>query len=956
MQDSQSVELLKAQFEHNWQRFLESLTPDLFPLTMLRDTRPELSYVWQCSEFIASSCIACPQIMDNLVKQNLLEQAYQKGDYLTQVKSLTEKGLDEQAFMQSLRQFRRTQMIRIAWRDLAKYASLEETLLAVSELAQCAIQAAYTFAWQQLQPRFGEPCLDGGEVASMVVLGMGKLGGQELNYSSDVDLIFAYDYVGETNGDKSVSNQEFFTKLGRKIIHYLDTMTEDGFVFRTDMRLRPNGESGPLVLSFAAMEHYYQIHGRSWERYAFIKARVVAGNPDKGQELLTLLKPFVYRKYIDYSAFSSIRDMKQLIEQGLTRRKNSQWDIKLGRGGIREIEFFIQSFQLIRGGREPSLQTESLYQAYQAAVKLKLLDDKTVAEMLDSYEFLRDLEHRLQMAHDRQTQLLPQDEIERARIAKAMQVGSWDSLLTMVMQHFDTVHRHFQTILQTDNTEQSALSSDRLKQMQLVWRQASNQDVIPVLQEQGYEQAEATQQILSGFLVSRLYDAYSATEKDRLDQLMPLVLLDAVQLNQPNRALSRFITVLEGIARRSVYFLLLIENPIALTQLLKLCAASDWMANYIGQYPVVLDELLHPIAHEGNEGEIDYKQQLGIRLQKLPDWDDEEAFMDELREFQRAAVLHLAALDISGLLDSRAVEIRLSQIAEAILEQALVQAKRLTAKRLAVAEAEIAIVAYGKFAGKELGYNSDLDLVLLYQMDDPECSSEKKSEAEFFFARMTRKFLNILNAQTRLGRLYELDMRLRPSGSSGTLVTTLGGFHEYQLNQAWTWEHQSLVRTRVVIGSSAFRANFNKVRAHILQLPREKQSLAQDVAKMRQKMVETNCKSDQTVFDLKLDWGGIVDIEFLVQYWVLLYASEQPSLLDKVAIDEILDSLAENHLIDAKIAFRLSEIYRSYLEQSLAYKLTEQSVLIAQNELLNERAFVKNIWRKTFTLAPIQAQ
>ncbi|MEJ2178028.1 MAG: bifunctional [glutamate--ammonia ligase]-adenylyl-L-tyrosine phosphorylase/[glutamate--ammonia-ligase] adenylyltransferase, partial [Gammaproteobacteria bacterium] len=753
-------------------------------------------------------------------------------------------------------------------------------------------------------------------------------------------LMYAYDGAGSSDGEREIDNQDFFIKLGRKIIGSLDRIDADGFVFRTDLRLRPNGDSGPLVLSFAAMEHYYQTHGRNWERYALIKARVVAGDRQSGAQLLRMLKPFVYRKYLDFSAFDSIREMKTLIERQL-ESSGAKGDVKLGRGGIREIEFLVQNHQLIRGGREKNLQTTSLYVAMQQMVELGVLDKHAHDLLLDAYRFLRNVEHRLQMVADRQTQKLPQEVAERARLAMAMGFEEWQQFVEQLDLHRENVHRLFGEVL--ESPQQSAATPE-ISRLEAVWQgQLDKAQAQDELASTGFKQPDNIPGLLEQFRAGSLYRAFSSIERDRLDRLMPLVLKQAGSHSEAERTLTSFIAMVEAIGRRSVYISLLIENPIALKQLLHLCAASPWISRHIGQHPVVLDELLQPLAGAEPQSKQQVIGELSHRLDQVEPG-DVEAQMNALREFYHAQVLRIAAADVGQQIDGDQIERGLTQLAEVILQQVLHDAVGLIENKQGPPPGDVGVIAYGKFAGQELGYHSDLDIVVCFEPS----SSASPAEAEYYFSRVGQRLINLLTTRTAAGTLYELDMRLRPSGRSGTLVTSLKAFEEYQLKNAWTWEHQALVRARMVVGGVGLVDRFETIRRQVLCASREPQKLKSEIVDMRRRMVDANCKSDARQFDIKLDYGGIVDVEFLVQYLVLVHAAEYPQIIEPRNTQEIIQCLAENGLLDSKQARLLSENYRQFLQRSLELKLMDRQVMISQQELVTEREQVMELWQATF--------
>ncbi len=944
---------LKPDAERQWQRFVESMTrgglADGRTEALHRcQSRPELQAVWACSDFISRSCISDPLLLIDLLESGDLDRSYSPGGYRNVINDRVGTCADEGTLHRKLRQLRRREMVRIAWRDLAGFSELEETMSDLSALAEQAIGLALIHHSRWLSQRLGRPFGVNGEPASMVALGLGKLGGSELNYSSDVDLIFSYDHPGQTrpeSGRDGVDNQVYFIKLGQKIISAIATVTTDGFVFRTDMRLRPNGGNGPLVLSCPAMEHYYQTHGRDWERYALIKARQVAGDENAGREILGVLKPFVYRKYLDFGAFDSIREMKGMIEREL-EQADSDRNIKLGRGGIREVEFLIQSHQLIRGGRENFLQTPSLYAAMDSLTKLGVMDDQSRTGLTAAYRFFRNTEHRLQMTRDRQTQMLPQSHTDQTRLAWSMGFDSWDHYIEQLDAHRNLVHSQFRMIL--DETADSP-GGDNHRQKQLVdlWQgKLDESQSREVLGRIGFETSNSTPQVLRAFREGRLYQAFSGIERDRIDRLIPLALKEAGTHNDAGRAMAAFINVVESIGRRSAYLSLLIENPIALKQLLHLCAASPWISRHIGLHPVTLDELLHPILDIRNRDDRELASELDRRLAQLAA-NDAEGRNHALREFQHAQVLRIAAADVSKALSVADVHRALVQLAEVLLNHVFVDAMRFVEGKQGPAPCPGGVIAYGKFASGELGYHSDLDVVVCYDTTLAD-GSVSRSRAEYFYSRTGQRLVHLLTARTQAGLLYETDMRLRPGGRSGTLAVSLSGFFDYQVNEAWTWEHQALVRARVVVGGRDLINQFEQARTAILAMERDPAQLADDITGMRRKMIRENCNSTEQLYDIKLDEGGIVDIEFLIQYWILRHAHACPDLTEPRTTADSIRALIAHDIIDETVGERLLTGYRAYLRHSLDLKLMDRPVLIEQGALLAERQAVKEVWQQAF--------
>ncbi len=872
-------------------------------------------------------------------------RAYAPGLIPESIASALSAADDGESLYRELRRQRRRCMCLVAWADLSGAWRLRDTLSALSELADRLIDAALERVYADLCARHGTPIgRESGEPVPMVVLGLGKLGGGELNFSSDVDLVFSYPELGETDGGRSLSNEEFFVRLGRNLVKMLDEPSADGFVFRTDMRLRPNGASGPLALSFGAMEHYYQAHGRDWERYALIKARVVAGDARRGAELLATLRPFVYRKYLDFSAFESIRDMKTLINREL-ERKGRRNDIKLGPGGIREIEFIVQSHQLIRGGRESGLQTPSLHRAIDELVNLRVIETGERDRLLDAYAFLRNTEHRLQMADDLQTQRLPDDDGERARLAASLGFDDYAAFETALGAHRALVQDCFARLFQTD----SRPAGDVPDGFTDVWFATRGESQCRAfLGEQGFEDPERALNLVRGIRQGRVYQGFSRNGRERLDRMIPAALKEIVQVRSPDQSLARFISVIEGIGHRSAYFALLAENRLALKQLVQLIGTSAWVAGWIARHPVILDELLDPIANIVLAPPAKIHAEIERRLERVAG--DMEAQMDLLREYKNGYFLRVAALAIAGALEPLAVRRGLSDLADAVLASVVPVARAsLTAKVREQVEPVserlmFGVVGYGKLGGRELSYHSDLDLVFLFDVEPP-VDAAMEPTLGYYHSRLAQRIMHVLNTTTRAGVLYETDIRLRPSGRSGTMVSSVRAFDEYQQQQAWTWEHQALVRSRMITGSDALVERFEAVRTAVLSRERDVDKLKHDVVDMRRRMTEANSRSTANQFDLKLGEGGIVDVEFLAQYHVLAGAARHPSILVPRGTVEILEALAEAGLVTREEAAGLQSAYREYLAVELELRLQEQPVLIDQARCTEHREFVMSVFR-----------
>jgi len=911
-----------------------------------------LPLVWACSEFVARTCALHPGVLHELARSGDLERAYADGELRDRVAAL-EAGIEtEEELYTTLRRLRRREAIRVAWRDLAGWADLEELMAVMTELAESctrlALNALYRFACEQR----GTPRDANGEPVALSVLALGKLGGGELNFSSDIDLIFAYGADGETDAARPLSNHEFFGKLGRRLIHALDHVTEDGYVFRVDMRLRPNGNSGPLALSFDAMVQYYQVHGRDWERYALVKARPIAGDLDAGGRLLEQLRPFVYRKYLDYGAIQAIRDMKQMIDREV-QRKHGEGDIKLGRGGIREIEFMVQSLQLIRGGRELRLQTNRIHAALRELGAIGALEADTVTDLASCYRFLRNLEHRLQMLADEQTHILPRHEPARERLALAMGKSGWEALDRAVADVKQRVHDAFQRIL-----SEKPPPGDALNTMADVWSARIERDAaLPLLREAGYPEPEATFDLIHQLRQGKSYHAHSKLGRERLDRLMPALIQLAGRSEHPQETLSRLTLFVEAVGRRSAYLILLIENPQALEQLVRLCSASAWVSNWLSRYPLLLEELLGPITDTPESFEQELDEEIKHRLQPLEPGDI-ESHMEAFREIHHAQVLRIAAADIAGAIDRPQVAHRICLVAERLLVAVSDFCQRELNGSIGAPTAgddggapAFGIVGYGKLGSRELGYNSDVDLVFMHQGCDPMAATSggrRSVSNEQYFTRLAQRITHVIATRTPSGVVYEIDNRLRPSGGSGPLVTSLQAFRSYQAERAWTWEHQALVRARMVTGPAPLVEAFDAARREVLRTARDPQRLGGDVGRMRAKMRSANDRSTAERFDLKQCSGGIIDIEFIVQYYVLLYAHDHAELTGPRNTLELLATIEELSLMSREEAAHLRDAYQRYLTIDHGRKLAEQEPLIDVGELEAERNAVAGIWRRIF--------
>lgn len=897
----------------------------------------QLMRAWACSRFISQYSRIKPELFLSLLRGGDLQRSYKAGEMAQSLSNRIAQCTDREQLMSQLRQFRQREMLRIIWRDFNRLGDMTETTLDVSVLAEVCIDLSLEFLQKQLSSDFGQPLVDGVE-QKMVVIAMGKLGARELNVSSDIDMIFAYPEAGQTEGGRrSISNQEFFIKLAQQLIEAIDKTTAEGFVFRVDMRLRPYGESGALVVNFNAMEEYYQDQGRDWERYALIKARVISGDQDQGQQLMDALRPFVYRRYIDFGAIDALRSMKSMINTEV-RRRNLHGNVKLGHGGIREVEFTVQCFQLIRGGRIPALQKRELLEVLEHCVEFDCLPREAVEELRAAYIFLRNTEHGIQGFADKQTQALPTVEYEQIALATVMGFSSWEEFLAVLDEHRIAVQKHFAAVVATSEEQEGGVDNESTP-----WPDDLDPDELTAF---GFSDGEEVSRQLLMLRDSKRVQHMQAIGRERLNAYMPLLLQACVDSDAPEELLSRLLPLINSVLRRTAYLVLLIENPGAAAQLYKLCSASPWISDQMARYPVLLDELLDSNRLYQTPDRNRLRNELRQQVSRLA-VDDLEGHMDTLRYFKAAQVLKVAACEVSQLLPLMHVSDNLTFIAEVILEHVLhvawsdMVAKYGRPQHLEEAQTRFAVVGYGKMGGIELSYSSDLDLVFIYDMP-ANCSTdgERSIDGTVFYTRLGQRMIHILTAATAMGSLYEVDMRLRPSGESGLLVASINSFRDYQQNQAWTWEHQALVRARTIVGDCELIDEINSIRMGILTRPRSEPELASDVVEMREKMRAHLLPADETgkgLFSLKHGQGGIVDIEFMVQYAVLAWAHKFSELAKWSDNVRILEALEHTGLIEHDIRQALADAYIAY--RSAAHELALQS----RSDRVSEQRFAEHI-------------
>jgi [glutamine synthetase] adenylyltransferase / [glutamine synthetase]-adenylyl-L-tyrosine phosphorylase len=909
--------------------------------------------VFMASDFVAHACSRDAALLPQLIASGDLQRPLGTAEYATRAPVLGADVTEAQALFE-LRRWRRRELTRIAWRDLGGFVELTETLAELTAFADQAIVSSLGFARAALVARYGEPRAPDGAVQPLVVIAMGKLGGGELNFSSDVDLVLLFPEHGETDGPLRISNEEFFTRLGQALVRLLQTATPEGFVLRVDLRLRPFGDSGPLVSSFASFEDYLPRHGRDWERYAYIKARPVTAAARYAEIEATAVRPFVYRRYLDYGVFESLREMKALIEREVARRELAD-HIKLGPGGIRELEFIVQALQLTRGGRDRGLRTPSILAALTRLGETRVLPALAVSELREAYVFLRRLENRLQMLGDAQTHRLPADPLGRERIALAMGSSDWPALVQALDAQRARVSHHFRLVFSgADEPDAGAVRID----LGRFWdSQAETAALAEALARAGFRDSDEAARLLLELRASALVRKLDEVGRRRLQALLPTLLADVAHSSEQLPVLRRVLAIIEATGKRSAYFALLRENGAARARLVELCRHGDFLAAQIAAHPLLLDELIDERLLTQLPTRASFAADLEARMEQLRE-DDPEQQVETLRQFQRAALFRVAVADLTDLLPLMQVSDRLTDIAELIVERAMQLGWRQITAQFGVPccgdgqaphPVNVCAVGYGKLGGMELGYSSDLDLVFLHDShgEHQQTSGARPIDNQLFFVRLAQRIVHLLTMHSAAGRLYEVDVRLRPSGKGGLLVTNIEAFAEYQRREAWTWEHQALLHARSVAGSAPLRARFEAVRLEVLCHHVRRETLREEVRNMRERMRRELSRGDARRFDIKQDRGGIADIEFLAQYWALRWAREYPPLAMFADTIRQLESVASADLVPQASVDVLTAAYRAYRARIHRLSLDAAAPIVPAEDFAEARAAVTALWDAT---------
>ena len=814
----------------------------------------------------------------------------------------------------ALRRFRNKEMMRLIWRDLNELATVDEILEDLSKLADICLQAAVSHHTHVLEEKHGVPRNPDGETQKLIVIGLGKLGGCELNLSSDVDIIFCYPDRGECDGRRGLDNEQFFTRLSRSVIRSLSEITADGFCFRVDTRLRPFGDSGPLVSSFAALEQYYQREGRDWERYALIKARPVAGDIETGEQLLGILKPFVYRRYIDFGAIEALRDMHENVTEDALRKDRLN-DIKRGPGGIREIEFLVQTFQLLRGGREVGLQTPSIFKATACLQELQMLSSEAALELLDAYRFLRKTENRIQALHDQQTHSVPEGE-DGLRVARAMGFADMPGFQLALAQTRETVQSLFEKSL-----PQTGEPDDVANPWHAYWQRIRNNS-------QDETSNDGGRGPLSDFVKRLNRLSLSQRASRRLDQFMPLLLQQFDSLSPSDAVISRVLDLVSSICRRSAYLSLLVQNPGATSRMLELFTASKRIAEAVTRYPALLDELIDPRlgAYPPTEKDI----QAGV--QRVLDRSDEtESALQDLNYFKLMINLRIAVAILKSTLSAFEASLALSQLAQSLVEAVLFLSKLEVENRHGQLPGPgLCVIGYGSLGACTLGFDSDLDLIFLYQSNTATSNGVRPLPAERYHTNVARRMLSLMSAATPSGKMYSIDARLRPNGRAGLLVSGVDAFKRYQLEEAWVWELQALTRARPIAGDSRTADDFAAIRQDVLVKSRDENSVKIEVRSMRERIRSEHGDANL----LKRGRGGLLDIEFVVQLGLLLNARKHPAILRSTKVSKQLQALYECGWIDAGTLQLLDDAYAQLSQLRLQTALTDTGAELADASLL----------------------
>lgn len=938
------------------QREFEALQLVLNDNSNVIEQKDELLKVWYASPFIKRVCVSEPQWLESLLVTGGLEINFDLDRYRRLLNKAVINLNSVEELQKQLRRIRVTEFARIAWRDLQDYASVQQTLAELSFFAEACSEEVlqWCFAWQKSKVRENSSVENLPQ--NIVIFALGKLGGRELNFSSDIDIVFSYSEEGELLEEHDGQIAELYLKVAQLFIKVLSEQTQDGFVFRVDTRLRPFGNSGALIPSFQSIDQYFQSHGRDWERYAWMKARVVAGNRKAGEQFLIDVTPFIYRRYLDYGAIQSLREMKSLIDVKASQDAAKE-NLKIGIGGIREIEFIAQMFQLIYGGKDTALRTGSTIKALQQLLSQGLISEKWCDDLTVAYLFLRKAENGLQLREDQQVHTLPVGKQQQLHYANLLGMHDWQTFYAEYEKHAGIVNAVYQSLLHAENLVER--QEDKLDEFENLWKQIDEREYgLKILKQYFVNDAEHIYEQLYKFSQSSLVQKLIPIGRSRLDKFVPMFLQQLFQFDDPVVVFNRFLRVLKNIVQRSTYISLLLENKNKLATLFILMQNSPWISQYIATHPLLLDEVLSIDHSNDPPGMDDMQEQLMASLTNLDDGLEE--YMEGLREFKHSQLIQIAAADIAQDYPIMKVSDHLSWLAEVCLNSAVqhayIELVEKYGKPSCVSNGQsyvpdILIVEYGKLGGLELGYGSDLDIVFLHNSIGDHCETSggegdvpKKIHNDIFFTRLVQKVIHILSTVTAGGKVFDTDLRLRPHGASGPIITTVNAYEHYLLNDAWLWEHQALVRARAITKSVMLNDEFARIRHKVLCQLRNLEEVRSSIRDMRNKMLDSNQTKSAKGFNIKKDMGGLIDIEFIVQFLVLSNASKYPKICEHTDNIRVLDACAEVGVLQRTAVNELKEIYlkyRKYLHQ-LSLRLLPETV--DASLFTNERSAVQKYW------------
>lgn len=948
---------LGPEIEKDGQTFLERLEKACAPeaLEVIKG-RDDLLYILSISDFIAKTMIQYPAQSAELIGAGAVDSAEFSLDPREAVESFIAEGLPDPELKKRLRILRRTRMVPIAWRDLTGRAEIEEVFTALTSLAECIVLRTLKVVRSSMARVFGDALDRDGRPMPLLILGMGKLGGGELNFSSDIDLIFAYPYDGQTQGgQRSITHQEFFTRVVQKLSNLLSENNADGFCYRIDLRLRPFGDAGPLVSCFDALAIYYETQGRTWERYALVKARIL-GNGEEwggyGEELMELLRPFVYRRYLDFGAIESLRKLKLMIAAEV-RRRRLIGNFKLGRGGIREVEFISQVFALMRGGRIPELAERSLRKSFVNLAKLELLPKEICTRLDHCYVYLRRLENVIQEFSDVQTQNLPEDEKQQRKLACAMNKDNYQELVEELSGVMETVHDEFAHVIHDESDDKD---EEEEPEGPVLWGSMVKADDLREDLEDIMEYPEDAADYAHNIIALRddlAKQPVGPVGRETLVQLMPkLIRLIGQQKNAP-KLFNLVASLIDRIALRTTYLQLLQENSQACRRLVDLFNENRFASALISSHPVLLDELIAPRYFTKPPSTAEYSARLHEQMMRIEP-DDLEGQMETLRLFKQTMIFRIAMSDRAHALPLMQVSDSLTYLAEALVGMVAQLSWNYSCQRFGCPEGTssdnpgFAIIGYGKFGGLELGYKSDLDMVFIRQGTDGQTDGPSPISNVMFYQRLVQRLMHLITTRMSGGVLYDMDMRLRPDGDSGLLITDSEGFDSYQSTRAWTWEHQALVRARPIYGSKEVIEAFRATREKVLRAPRDEDKLKADVLMMRDKMRRHLDKSSDKVFDLKEGLGAMVDIEFIAQYLLLRDASKYPDMVLWTDNVHIFDECERLGILSSQDCSVLTGAYLAVRGLYHRLSLADQQRIILQPDVPGICADATEIWHKIF--------